>query len=106
MEVYTRRLGKEPGTKYRPHDFLHPGWSDDSDEEAAEDRYDDLRPLPASAEKLQDCSAEQALLWLRTVACNPMERPKVALACQQRFVNFLSKSALSDPTCVPVCWHA
>ena len=79
--MYTRRLGKEPGTKYRPHDFLHPGWSDDSDEEAAEDRYDDLRPLPASAEKLQDCSAQQALLWLHTVACNPMERPKVALAC-------------------------
>ncbi|KAL0039615.1 hypothetical protein WJX77_003445 [Trebouxia sp. C0004] len=78
MEVYTRRLGKEPGTKYRPHDFLHPGWSDDSDEEAAEDRYDDLRPLPASAEKLQDCSAQQALLWLHTVACNPMERPKMS----------------------------
>ncbi|KAL0021602.1 hypothetical protein WJX79_003100 [Trebouxia sp. C0005] len=78
MEVHTRRLGKEPGTKYRPHDFLHPGWSDDSDEEAAEDRYDDLRPLPASAEKLQDCSAQQALLWLHTVACNPMERPKMS----------------------------
>lgn len=78
MEVHTRRLCKDPGTKYRPHDFLHPGWSDDSDEEAAEDRYDDLRPLPASAEKLQDCSALQALLWLHTVACNPMERPKMS----------------------------
>jgi len=94
--VHTRRLGKEPGTKYRPHDFLHPGWSDDSDEEAAEDRYDDLRPLPASAEKLQDCSAQQALLWLHTVACNPMERPKVALACKQRFLYCLS----TDATCV------
>lgn len=73
-----RRKGREPATKHRPHDFLHPGWSDDSDEEAAEDRYDDLRPLPASADKLQDCSAEQALLWLCCVACNPTERPKVS----------------------------
>lgn len=76
-EVHDRRLGKDPTTKYRPHDFLHPGWSDDSDEEAAEDRYDDLRPLPASADKLQDCTADQALLWLQAVACNPTERPKV-----------------------------
>lgn len=72
-----RRLGKDPVTKHRPHDFLHPGWSDDSDGEAAEDRCDDLRPLPASADKLQDCSAEQALMWLQCVACNPLERPKV-----------------------------
>ena len=79
-EVHDRRLGIDPVTKHRPHDFLHPGWSDDSDGEAAEDRYDDLRPLPASADKLQDCSAEQALLWLRCVACNPMERPKVTSA--------------------------
>ena len=77
QEVYQRRLGKEPATKFRPHDFLHPGWSDDSDEEAAEDRYDDLRPLPVSAEKVQDCSAEQALLWLYSGACTPTERPKV-----------------------------
>ncbi|KAL3143597.1 hypothetical protein ABBQ38_002394 [Trebouxia sp. C0009 RCD-2024] len=77
-EVQDRRLGKDPITKHRPHDFLHPGWSDDSDEEAAEDRCDDLRPLPASADKLQDCSSEQALLWLRCVACNPLERPKMS----------------------------
>ena len=77
LEVHSRRLGKDPGTKFRPHDFLNPGWSDDSDEEAAEDRYDDLRPLPASAEKLHDCSAQQAMLWLQSVACNPLERPKV-----------------------------
>lgn len=80
-EVQDRRLGKDPITKHRPHDFLHPGWSDDSDEEAAEDRCDDLRPLPASADKLQDCSSEQALLWLRCVACNPLERPKVRPPC-------------------------
>ena len=78
--MHDRRLGMDPVTKHRPHDFLHPGWSDDSDGEAAEDRYDDLRPLPASADKLQDCSAEQALLWLRCVACNPTERPKVTSA--------------------------
>ena len=78
-EVFDRRAGKATETTFRPHDFLHPGWSDDSDEEAAEDRSDDLRPLPASAEKLQDCSADQALLWLLSVACNPLERPKVGV---------------------------
>lgn len=95
QEVYQRRLGKEPATKFRPHDFLHPGWSDDSDEEAAEDRYDDLRPLPVSAEKLQDCSAEQALLWLYSVACTPTERPKmspVKIDCAKRQLFSLSKS--------------
>ena len=76
-EVHDRRLGKTPATKHRPHDFLHPGWSDDSDDENAEDQCDDLRPLPVTAEKLQDCSAEQALSWLYSVACTPMERPKV-----------------------------
>lgn len=70
-----RRLGKQAVTKYRPHDFLHPGWSDDSGEE--EEHFNDLRPLPASADKLNDCSAEHALLWLHTVACTPLERPKV-----------------------------
>lgn len=84
MEVHSRRLGKDPGTKFRPHDFLNPGWSDDSDEEAAEDRYDDLRPLPASAEKLHDCSAQQAMLWLQSVACNPLERPKVRCTANYR----------------------
>lgn len=75
-EVLDRRLGKQPATKHRPHDFLNPGWSEDSGDDE-EERLNDLRPLPASADKLSDCSAEQALLWLHTVACTPLERPKV-----------------------------
>ena len=76
-EVLDRRLGKQPVTKHRPHDFLNPGWSDDSGDEE-EEHLNDLRPLPASADKLHDCSAEQALLWLHTVARTPLERPKVS----------------------------
>lgn len=85
-EVHDRRSGRTPATKHRPHDFLHPGWSDDSDAEEAEDRYDDLRPLAVSAEKLQDCSAAQALVWLYSVACTPMERPKVHQTAPYCFV--------------------
>lgn len=80
-EVLDRRLGRQPATKHRPHDFLNPGWSEDSGDEE-EEHYNDLRPLPASADKLNDCSAEQALLWLHTVACTPLERPKVSTESQ------------------------
>ena len=115
--MHDRRLGKDPVTKHRPHDFLHPGWSDDSDDEAAEDRYDDLRPLPASADKLQDCSAEQALLWLRCVACNPMERPKVTSAqpcmiaciaedCMHRVLDLRSHSKMQDIAAIAGPAHA